>query len=73
MTSLMGYDCFFKGKLSEDNEYKLSSNEDIYGKGAKASIHDVDIYAKYSIDKCYVLNKVYNSLLKKINNEEQCS
>ena len=23
MTSLMGYDCFFKGKLSEDNEYKF--------------------------------------------------
>ena len=60
----------FKACLGEDNEYKLSSNEDIYGKGAKASIPDVDIYAKYSIDKCFVLDKVYNSFLEKINNEE---
>ena len=59
----------FKACLGEDNEYKLSSNEDIYGKGAKASVPELDVLAKYSVEKCFVLEKVYNSFLEKIKNE----
>jgi len=60
----------FKETIVDYNEYELSSIEDIYGKGAKMVIPEMDILAQYAATKAIILKELEEKIQNEINQEE---
>ena len=61
----------FKTVVSSYGSFFVDSDENIYGSKSKALVPDTDVYINNSIKKCIVINRLFNTINEKLEENNQ--
>lgn len=61
----------FKTVVSSYGSFFVDADENIYGSKSKANIPSIDVYANNSIKKCMVIDKLHNTIIEKLKDNDQ--